>query len=283
MNSELQNNRCNACGAEKTLQIVLPLGHQANECPQCGLVWSNSNTCFDQLYNSVYKKKDCGFTYDSYLQSYERLKCGGHVNLIWFEKAFLERKIPPSNGRLLEVGCSIGRFLLACKKAKWNVSGIDISEEAVKLARQVVPDIDVRCGVLTAESWPAEAFHSIVAWEVIEHMENPFEMLCAARKLLRPEGELVLSTPDWGSWFIRHNLKESYWPPIHVWFITEKSLSLLLKRAGLKIVSVQRKPIPWGETYWSKWKRILALPWLMWLGIVLRQGGGRLIVIAKKA
>lgn len=152
MSSELQNNRCNACDAEKTRGITLPSGHQARECLQCGLVWSSVDQTFEQLYNSAYKKNDKNFVYHSYLKNYGCLKSGGHVKLLWFEKEFLNRKYRPCQGRLLEVGCSIGRFLLACKKVGWNVSGLDISEQAVSLAREVIPDGDIHCGVLTEAS-----------------------------------------------------------------------------------------------------------------------------------
>lgn len=283
MSSELQSNSCNACGGEKIRHITFPLGHQAKECLQCGLVWSNVELCFEQLYDSAYKKSDDSFTYNKYLKHYERLKCGDRADLIWFEKDFLKRKIKQPKGRLLEVGCSVGRFLLACKRADWHVSGIDISKQAVKLARELMPNDDIRLTTLTDELWPPETFDSIVFWEVIEHMGNPFETLCIARKLLKNGGELVLSTPDWDSWFIRHHPQENYWPPIHIWFFTEMSMRLLLKKAGMTAVSVQRKPIPWGETKWPIWKRIFALPWLFWLGIILRQGGGRFVITAKKA
>jgi len=282
MNSELESTICNACGAEKTRQITLPSGHQGRQCPHCGLAWSSVIQNFEQLYNSAYDKDDKSFTWCHFLKAHENLKSCGHTRLNWFEKAFLDRNVQPRQGSLLEIGCSVGRFLLACKKTGWNVSGLDISERAVKLAREVITNGDIRCGTLDDEFWPAETFDVIACWEVIEHVKDPFYMLSAIKKLLKPGGQLVMSTPDWGSWAIRRHPAPNYWPPFHIWFFTENALGSMLKRAGLKVVSVWRKPIPWAETRWPRWKRIVALPWLVWLGIVLRQGGGRLVVIAKK-
>ena len=56
----------------------------------------------------------------------------------------------------------------------------------------------------------------------------------------------------------------------------------LIEKSGMKVVDVQRNAIPWSETKWPKWKRLVALPWLIYTGIVLGQGGGRLVIKAKK-
>ncbi len=101
MSSELQNNRCNACDAEKTRGITFPSGHQARESLQCGLVWSGVDQTFEQLYNFTYKKNDKNFVCHLYLKNYECLKSGGHVKLHWFEKEFLNRKYRPCQGKLL--------------------------------------------------------------------------------------------------------------------------------------------------------------------------------------
>lgn len=278
-----QNDNCNACGNNAAEPIVLAFEQKGSRCLNCGLVYCDTKEDLEGLYDSAYDKEDKeSFTWNNFLRAHEKLLSGREVQLTWYEKYFLENAHNAQKGKILEIGCSVGRFLLACKKGGWDVHGLDISNEAVELARKVVPDADIRCGKICDRPWPDETFDRIVAYEVIEHMKDPLDSIRTAGKLLKPKGQITISTPDWDSWAIRRHPTRNYWPPFHIWFYNEKSLCMLLKRAGFAIVSIKRNPIPWSETQWPKLKRMLALPWLIWLGIILRQGGGRLVIVAEK-
>jgi len=51
---------------------------------------------------------------------------------------------PPSDGRLLDVGCGSGAFLKQAEEAGWKVEGVDPDPDAVKLAQD--SGLDVRQG-----------------------------------------------------------------------------------------------------------------------------------------
>ncbi|MDK1030770.1 MAG: class I SAM-dependent methyltransferase [Planctomycetia bacterium] len=184
---------------------------------------------------------------------------------------------PQKGDRLLDVGCGVGGFLTICREA-----GLDVSQQAVDLARDILPDVPIHCGTLAEAPWPALTFTAITIWEVIEHVEDPLATICAAEKLLKTGGVLAISTPDWGSRYVRCHPSPTWWPPFHIWFFREKSLRALLTMSEMQVTSVRRMPVPWGVTKWPRRKRILALPWLAWCGIVRREGGGRLWATAKK-
>jgi SAM-dependent methyltransferase len=276
------NQDCLACLSQNTQQITLRSGHQARQCNECGLVWAIDAKGSKQLYESAYNDQQQGFTWNEFLKTPQTLKKGGQVKLHWYEEDFLNKYTPFGDRRLMEVGCSTGRFLHVCQRAGWTIHGTDISEKAVAMAKDLLPDADLRCGTLEQVNWPENYFEFFTAWEVIEHVDNPFGFISHAAKLLCDNGMLALSTPDWGSWAIKRHPKINYWPPYHVWFFNEKSVSALLRRCGLKIIRVKRNRIPWSETCWPKTKRYMSLPFLIWKGIILRQGGGRLVVYAGK-
>jgi len=73
-----------------------------------------------------------------------------------------------------------------------KVIGIDINEQAV----QKLNNLGFNCLVGNAEDFQmSEQFDSIVAGELIEHLSNPGNFLKTARKHLKPDGLLVITTP----------------------------------------------------------------------------------------
>jgi len=116
--------------------------------------------------------------------------------------------------RILDVGCGDGNFSSLLKRAcrAKEVYGIDISEKGVESARKngvkaFQLDID-------AEDLPFEDnyFDAIFAGEVIEHLFDTDHFLDEVHRVLKPEGILVLSTPNLASIHNRIALLLGYQP-----------------------------------------------------------------------
>ena len=98
--------------------------------------------------------------------------------------------------RLLDVGCGEGRFAAAVLDVGAQVVGIDVAEEPLRRAREERPELDLR--VVPAEgSWPLQdaSFDAVWAGETIEHVADTAGWLSEIRRVLRPGGLLLLSTP----------------------------------------------------------------------------------------
>ncbi|MBN1826834.1 MAG: class I SAM-dependent methyltransferase [Candidatus Eisenbacteria bacterium] len=94
-------------------------------------------------------------------------------------------------------GCGYGSYHLARAGAA-SVLGIDVSEEAIAYCRENHPHDAVayeRRDVLET-GLEAGSFDRIVAFEVFEHVDRPERFLDEMKRLLRPDGALVLSTPN---------------------------------------------------------------------------------------
>src|SRR5215468_4689112 len=76
--------------------------------------------------------------------------------------------------RVLDAGCGAGYG--SAELARWaqSVAGVDLSSEAVDFARENYPLPNVRFeqGSCTALPYAAESFDLVVAFEVIEHLED---------------------------------------------------------------------------------------------------------------
>jgi ubiquinone/menaquinone biosynthesis C-methylase UbiE len=102
--------------------------------------------------------------------------------------------------RILDAGCGRGETVLACARAGAEVAGIDYSEAAVELTREMLagvqPEADIRVGSVTELPWPDASFDRVQFSDVIEHLD-PEQTVPALRELhrvLRPGGYLLVHT-----------------------------------------------------------------------------------------
>jgi 2-polyprenyl-3-methyl-5-hydroxy-6-metoxy-1,4-benzoquinol methylase len=99
--------------------------------------------------------------------------------------------------RVLDLGCCEGRFAELILRAGAAYVGADVAEEPLRRARELHPGLDLR--LLDGEgAWElADASFDVVwAGEVIEHVADTAGWLSELRRVLRPGGRLLLSTPD---------------------------------------------------------------------------------------
>jgi ubiquinone/menaquinone biosynthesis C-methylase UbiE len=101
--------------------------------------------------------------------------------------------------RALDVGCGEGRFTAELARAGALAVGVDVAEEPLQRARARHPELDLR--LIDGEgSWPMQdaSFDLVWAGEVIEHVADTATWLSEVRRVLRPGGRLLLSTPSHG-------------------------------------------------------------------------------------
>lgn len=105
----------------------------------------------------------------------------------------LERK------RVLDVGCGGGILAEALAKAGAAVTGIDLSEKALSVARlhQLESGVEVDYRLIAAEALAAERpgeFDVVTCMELLEHVPQPASTVAACAALVKPGGLVVFST-----------------------------------------------------------------------------------------
>lgn len=98
-------------------------------------------------------------------------------------------------GRLLDVGCGNGGFLNQMRSLGWEVAGVEPDGEAVSVACERY-ELDVFRGSLEVASFPDGHFDAITINHVIEHVPDPIGLLKECHRVLKPEGKLVVVTPN---------------------------------------------------------------------------------------
>ena len=99
---------------------------------------------------------------------------------------------------VLDAACGTGYGAALLAETAQSVVGVDIARDAVAYARRHFgsPKIRYAQADCLALPFPAARFDLIVAFEIIEHLENPAAFLAELRRVLSPAGLLILSTPN---------------------------------------------------------------------------------------
>jgi 2-polyprenyl-3-methyl-5-hydroxy-6-metoxy-1,4-benzoquinol methylase len=144
----------------------------------------------------------------------------------------IERQRRPP-GRLLDVGCSVGVFLGLAQESGWEVQGVEASEWSAAQARE--RGFRVHNELFEQVELPERGFDVVCFWDVLEHVPSPTAALAKARRLLRPGGLLVVSTPDIASvsarllgrrwWFVERD---------HIYYYSAATLQEQLRRSGFE-------------------------------------------------
>jgi ubiquinone/menaquinone biosynthesis C-methylase UbiE len=110
-------------------------------------------------------------------------------------RAFLLAHVSAGD-RVLDIGCGEGRFTRALVDAGCETLGIDVAEEPLRRACARDPGLDLRRVEPDAPlPLPDASFDAVWASEVIEHVPDTASWLSEVRRVLRPGGRLLLSTP----------------------------------------------------------------------------------------
>jgi len=218
--------KCELCGHSGQMLPRFP-AVEIFECPECGLVFHAGSGSSD-LYSSEYF---AGGEYHDYRGDERVLRRN-------FRKQIARlRKLAPG-GRLLEIGCAYG-FFLDLARAHWDVSGVDVSEEGVAHAREVLGLAVERADFLDTLETP-ETFDLICLWDTVEHLPHPARTIEKAARALKPGGALVMTTGDIGSFVARW--RKQRWrqihPPTHLYYFSQKTLSRAVEQAGLRVEEI---------------------------------------------
>lgn len=144
-----------------------------------------------------------------------------------------------AGGRLLEVGCGNGRQLERLVRAGWQAQGVDFDPAAVNQARAL--GLEVRLGDIAEQGYADHYFDAVVASHVVEHVPEPAAFLRECRRILGPDGYLVLLTPNASA--LGHRIFGAAWagldPPRHLCVFTGQALGRLAAEAGFAVRSVR--------------------------------------------
>jgi SAM-dependent methyltransferase len=149
----------------------------------------------------------------------------------------------PTGRNVLEIGSNDGTLLSCFSQNPLNelIIGIEPSEVPAEIARQngINTEILLLNGKNVLEfvkKWGT--FHVIVGTNVFAHTPDPLELFKASSLLLREDGYLILEVQD-GTKLLKHGLFDMVYHE-HYSYYTPHSLFTIARRAGLKLLALER-------------------------------------------
>jgi 2-polyprenyl-3-methyl-5-hydroxy-6-metoxy-1,4-benzoquinol methylase len=206
---------------------------------------------------SLVECEDCGFRFfnpspieESLKYYYEDYMAHVPERINWVEKIYYQlfrnvRGLKPP-GKLLDIGCGNGKYMDFMRSRGWEVTGVDTGP-ACDFPRSALK-MTVHEGQLWDQKFPDSFFDVITLWFVIEHVWDLHRLMAECRRILKPGGQLILSTLNSASFEAR--LFKRYWwhllAPEHLWQFDKRSLTALLEKNSLQVDYFRQEPVCCG-------------------------------------
>lgn len=157
-----------------------------------------------------------------------------------FQRIKKIKKYGVADGSLLDVGCSVGFFLEVAQENGYIVDGVELSSEAIALAKDSIRGQIIQADANTFIRESKKSYDVVTAFDIIEHTQNPILFLKDLHEALKPGGVLVISAPDTDH-FLRYIMGSS-WPMLqpdqHTFLLSKRAIRKMLKAQGFENISV---------------------------------------------
>lgn len=164
-------------------------------------------------------------------------------NLHWL-RTLQKYKLPGT--KTLELGCSHGSFVAMLQQAGYDASGMEMSPWVVEFAKETF-DIPVIVGPVETVDLPNGTFDVVALMDVLEHLPDPVGTMRRSLDLLKPDGILLIQTPQFRTEMDYQTLLDTKAPFLeqfksdeHLYLFTKESASQLFKQLGAEHIHFEQ-------------------------------------------
>ena len=241
---------CGLCGSARRELKFQDGPFSVVTCSSCDLTYVtprlNDASLIHEVYNESYWSSDA-----AKVHGYTDYRADAPLYRKTYRRRLaVVRRHFPAPGRVLDVGCAAGYFLGVMQEEGWNVLGLEPSDAIRLHAEELLGTANVRSGLLGQVELEEASFDLITMWDVIEHIPDPVGAVREVRRLLKPNGKLLIETQNVNSRAARvlGRRWQHYKHAEHIYHFNPKTLGRVLARGGFEIV----ENTPWlGGKYVS--------------------------------
>lgn len=160
------------------------------------------------------------------------------ITEIYFPRSVIREEIK-KGAKVLDIGCATGYFLQLCDEKGLQTFGIDISDAFLKSAKKIttaqLKKHDLNKGL---KLYKNNTFDLITIFDVIEHLDSPFNFLKECFRITKKGGKVVITTPNIAA--LGHILTRENWygytDKTHQYLFNPDSLAFSSRMAGFKVL-----------------------------------------------
>jgi len=237
-----QRNNCLLCnfpGRQKIVKVINE--YNFKRCKNCGLIYLEPQID-DSALKDIYSEK---YFHSQHPEGYGDFVARKDDVINYRLKAIMDliNNIKPNKGKLLEIGCALGYFLELAQDSGWEAKGVELSLWASQYAREKTK-VHVFTGKLEDVKFPDLYFDAIVMIELLEHTPNPQVFLKEVHRVLKPDGIILITTPNSKSihgkiW--KKTFQETFFIPEHLFLFSISTINHMLELINFKIIHLQTK------------------------------------------
>lgn len=189
---------CPVCDGDQYEYLFIKQGFEFVRCSNCNLVYVNPRLLEKETlayYGDAPKEGERAPQSMSNWLSVLTNPLNQAWQTPYFEEAVgILSKFIPANGKILDIGCSIGLFMEIAQKSGFDCLGLEPEPEsrAYALSR----GLNVRPDLFLDAGFPSNSFDAITMFGVLEHLNNPGKMLADIWDCLKPGGVVMVIVPN---------------------------------------------------------------------------------------
>ncbi|HEY6119624.1 MAG TPA: class I SAM-dependent methyltransferase [Pyrinomonadaceae bacterium] len=230
-------SRCPLCFATGSKTIARRVdGLRIQECDACGLAYVDPRPTAKQLAEFYGKGYFLGerdfFKGKDYCCERDRAISDGSVT--GYDEIVSNFNLKDLT--ILDVGCASGALLQSLRKHHpREVIGLDSAAYPVSVGVSKY-GLDLRCETLESASFTDKYFDLITLIDVVEHLENLSTFLTELRRVLKPNGKVFVSTPNYASYSLARNEWACLYRDFeHLQYFSPRSIRGLCERGSFQI------------------------------------------------
>lgn len=245
---KISNNKCPLCNKPVSIKYamhpgyILPDTYDIMYCKWCDTAYSSPLEVNEKLYDLIYNQGASIPGYQRYLRyAHEVLSeedplayLSGKEDVYWAVNNFLCNQNLNDKDKILEVGCGLGYLTYAIAKKGYDITGLDISNDAIQNAIKKYGNNYLAEDLFEHSEKNKERYNVIIMTEVIEHVPNIMGFMKALDRLLSPGGTIILTTPNKSS-FNKNMLWDTELPPIHLYWLSENSIIQIARNINYNV------------------------------------------------
>tara|TARA_B100001250_G_C19816678_1_gene798802 strand:+ start:172 stop:1158 length:987 start_codon:yes stop_codon:yes gene_type:complete len=210
--------------------------YKLQKCLNCNLVFPNTKFLTDKNYTSK--------VYSNYSKQNHRKVLFSTKN--YRKSTFIKerfdyciKKLFKNNRKInvLEYGCGFGLFLDMLKKNKIKCKGLEVDKHQIEIAKK--RGLNVSDNSIFEEK--NNSYNLCVMFDVLEHLTNPINELREINKKIKKNGFVICYSPNIFSlaFELMGKNQNQVYPFEHLFFFSKKSLNILAKKTGFKLVKFE--------------------------------------------